>query len=264
MYLDGSILSDYFVAGVILLIIASFVAGFIDSVAGGAGLVLVPSFILAGLPPQIALGQEKLVSTIGTIPAIFNFLKSRQILWDYIFFGVPLALLGSFAGAKFILFLDPNIVGKLIVVLMPIGLSISIMPKNKNNIKIEDVKFKRYFLYPFVFFIIGFYDGFFGPGTGSLLILALHLIMKMSLLNASATSKIFNFASNIGAFIAFFMAGKMLFLIGIPMAIASMFGNYIGSHLTIKNGDKFIKPILFGMIFLLFLSLIYKYFIKTA
>jgi len=262
MYIDGSILSNYFVIGVLLLIIASFIAGFIDSIAGGAGLVLVPSFILAGLPPQIALGQEKLVSTIGTIPAIFNFLKSKQILWDYVLYGVPMALLGAFAGAKFILILDPSIVGKMVVLLMPIGLIISIIPKNKTTLQTKETKLKKYILYPSVFFIIGFYDGFFGPGTGSLLIMALHLIMKMSLVSASATSKIFNFASNIGAFIAFFIAGKMLFIIGIPMVIASMVGNYIGSHMTIKNGDKFIKPILYGMIFLLFLSLIYKYFIK--
>ncbi len=262
MYLEGSILADYFVIGVILLILASFIAGFIDSVAGGAGLVLVPSFILAGLPPQIALGQEKLVSTIGTIAAISNFMKSKQILWRYALYGVPLALFGAFVGAKVILFLDPSVVGKMIVFLMPIALLISIIPKNKNSIKSEDTKLKKYFLYPFIFFIIGFYDGFFGPGTGSLLILALYTVMKMSLVNASATSKIFNFASNIGAFIPFLIAGKMLFLIGIPMIVASMLGNYIGSHMTIKNGDKFIKPILYGMIFLLFLSLIYKYFIQ--
>ena len=77
-YIDGSILQNSFVLGLCLLILASFVAGFIDAIAGGAGLVLVPSFILAGLPPQIALGQEKLVSTLGTLSAIFNFIKSKK------------------------------------------------------------------------------------------------------------------------------------------------------------------------------------------
>lgn len=86
--------------------------------------------------------------------------------------------------------------------------------------------------------------------------------MGLSLLVSSATSKIFNLASNVGAFIAFFIAGKMLFLIGIPMIVASILGNYIGSHMTIKKGDSFIRPILFGMIFILFLTMIYKYFIN--
>ena len=110
-------------------------------------------------------------------------------------------------------------------------------------------------------FIIGFYDGFFGPGTGSLLILALHYVMKLNLTNASATSKIFNLASNIGAFVAFAIAGKMLFLIGIPMIVASVVGNFIGSHLAISKGDVFIRPVLFGVIFLLFATLVYRYFL---
>ncbi|WP_292657910.1 TSUP family transporter, partial [Nitratifractor sp.] len=106
MYLEGSVLADSFIMGLCLLILASFVAGFIDSVAGGAGLVLVPSFILAGLPPQIALGQEKLVSTLGTLSAIFNFIRSKKIRWDLVAIGVPAALIGAYIGAEAILYLD--------------------------------------------------------------------------------------------------------------------------------------------------------------
>ena len=259
MFLDGSILADYFVCGLVFLIFASFVAGFIDSVAGGAGLILVPSFILAGLPAQIALGQEKLVSTIGTLSAIFNFFKSKKIVWNFVIIGVPVALLGAFVGAKMILFLDENFVGKIIAFLMPFGLLFSFFPK-KDEQNSAQITLKQKIIFPFLTFIIGFYDGFFGPGTGSLLILALYYVMNLSLVASSATSKIFNLASNIGAFIAFTLAGKMLFLIGIPMIIASILGNFIGSKMAIKNGDKFIRPILFGMIFVLFLSLIYKYF----
>jgi len=261
MFIEGSILADSFVLGMILLVIASFVAGFIDSVAGGAGLILVPSFILAGLPPQVALGQEKLVSTLGTFSAIFNFFKSKKILWDFVAIGVPAALIGSYIGAKAILYLDKDTVGQIIVFMMPLGLLFSFLPKKDTNTKVENSKFKKVLLFPIIAFIIGFYDGFFGPGTGSLLIIALHYIMGLSLVASSATSKIFNLASNVGAFIAFFLAGKMLFALGIPMVIASIVGNYIGSHMTITRGDSFIKPVLFGMIFILFSTLIYKYFI---
>jgi len=260
MFIEGSLLADYFVYGVLLLIVASFIAGFIDSVAGGAGLVLVPAFILAGLPPQVALGQEKLVSTLGTFSAIFNFFKSKKILWSFVIIGVPTALLGAYIGAKVILYVDEDLVGKIIVFLMPFGLLFSFLPKRNDDIFVEITNLKKLLIFPIVTFIIGFYDGFFGPGTGSLLILALHYIMGLTLVISSATSKIFNLSSNIGAFIAFFLAGKMLFLLGTPMIIASMVGNYIGSHMTIKKGDDFIRPVLFGMIFLLFSSLIYKYF----
>ena len=261
MYIEGSLLADSFILGLSLLILASLVAGFIDSVAGGAGLVLVPSFILAGLPPQMALGQEKLVSTLGTFSAIFNFFKSKKILWNFVAVGVPTALLGSFIGAKAILYLDESTVGQVIVFMMPLGLLFSFLPKKDDNIKVEITQFKKVILFPIVAFVIGFYDGFFGPGTGSLLIIALHYIMGLSLVISSATSKIFNLASNVGAFIAFFIAGKMLFLIGVPMVIASIIGNYMGSRMTIKKGDSFIKPVLFGMIFLLFGTMIYKYFL---
>ena len=261
MYIEGSLLADSFLLGLGLLILASFVAGFIDSVAGGAGLVLVPSFILAGLPPQMALGQEKLVSTLGTFSAIFNFFKSKKILWSFVAIGVPAALIGAYIGTKAILYLDEDIVGQVIVFMMPIGLLFSFLPKKDDTAKIEITKFKKVILFPLVTLTIGFYDGFFGPGTGSLLIIALHYIMGLSLVASSATSKIFNLASNVGSFIAFFMAGKMLFTIGAPMIGASIAGNYIGSHMTIKRGDSFIKPILFGMIFLLFVTMVYKYFI---
>jgi len=217
MYIEGSLLADSFLLGLELLILASFVAGFIDSVAGGAGLVLVPSFILAGLPPQMALGQEKLVSTLGTFSAIFNFFKSKKILWSFVAIGVPAALIGAYIGTKAILYLDEDIVGQVIVFMMPIGLLFSFLPKKDDTAKTEIMKFKKVILFPLVTLTIGFYDGFFGPGTGSLLIIALHYIMGLSLVASSATSKIFNLASNVGSFIAFFMAGKMLFTIGAPM-----------------------------------------------
>ena len=248
-YIDGSILQNSFVLGLCLLILASFVAGFIDAIAGGAGLVLVPSFILAGLPPQIALGQEKLVSTLGTLSAIFNFIKSKKIIWNFALIGDPIALLGAYAGARAILFLDENMVGKIIATFMPFGLFFSFLPKKQSAFECEISRFRRVFIFPLMAFIIGFYDGFFGPGTGSLLILALHYVMKLNLTSASATSKIFNLASN------------MLFLIGIPMIVASVVGNFIGSHLAINKGDVFIRPVLFGVIFLLFATLVYRYFL---
>lgn len=161
-YIDGSILQNSFVLGLCLLILASFVAGFIDAIAGGAGLVLVPSFILAGLPPQIALGQEKLVSTLGTLSAIFNFIKSKKIIWNFALIGVPIALLGAYAGARAILFLDENMVGKIIATFMPFGLFFSFLPKKQSAFECEISGFRRVFIFPLMAFIIGFYDGFFG------------------------------------------------------------------------------------------------------
>lgn len=262
MFIEHSILADHYIMGILILTFASFIAGFLDSIAGGAGLILVPSFIIMGIPPQIALGQEKLVSTIGTFSAIFNYLNNKKIIWKIVLYGVPSALIGAFIGGKVILSFDETIVGMIIFALIPIGFILSFISKKEKEDKNEDFKITKtmkFFILPIVCFVIGFYDGFFGPGTGSFLIIALNYIVGLSLLQSSATSKIFNLASNIGAFIIFFISKKMLLLIGIPMIIASIIGNYIGSNLSLKNGDKIIKPLIVTSISILFISLGVKY-----
>ncbi|MCA4825815.1 MAG: TSUP family transporter, partial [Serratia rubidaea] len=95
MFVEGSVIEKYLLLGVFLLVAASFVAGYIDAIAGGAGLILIPAFILTGLPPQLALGQEKLVSTIGTVAAIKNFMKNKSVIWSV----VPAGLISALAGA---------------------------------------------------------------------------------------------------------------------------------------------------------------------
>lgn len=262
MFIDNSIIANHFIIGVLILTFASLVAGFLDSIAGGAGLVLVPSFILMGLPPQTALGQEKLVSTIGTLSAIFNYFTNKKIVWKIAVLGVPLALIGSFIGGKIILSFNEAVVGMIIFALIPIGFILSFVKKKDNSDTKEDFKISKIMMFvilPAVCLAIGFYDGFFGPGTGSFLIIALNSIVGLSLIQSSATAKIFNLASNIGAFIIFFISGKMLLLIGIPMIIASIIGNYIGSNLSLKSGDKIIKPLIATSIFILFITLGIKY-----
>jgi len=262
MFVEGSLLADHFLIGAALLIAASFIAGFIDSIAGGAGLVLIPSFILAGLPTQLALGQEKLVSTLGTLSAIRTFHRSGVIVWSFVAVGVPAALLGAYAGARAILYLDEETAGRIVALLLPVALMIFLIPRTQRTEEggsaVSD--FKRKVLFPLLAFGIGFYDGFFGPGTGTLLILAMHLVMGLSLVAASATSKLFNLASNVGAFIAFALAGKMLWGLGVPMIAASMAGNHLGSRMTLSRGDRLIRPILLTMMILLTGTLMVKYF----
>ena len=110
LFIDNSIIANYFILGICLLVIASFVAGYIDSIAGGAGLILIPAFLMVGLPPQLALGQEKLVSTIGTIAAIKNFMQSKSIVWKIIPIGIVSALLGAYIGAEVILMLPTHVI----------------------------------------------------------------------------------------------------------------------------------------------------------
>lgn len=259
MFVDGSLIANYFIIGLMVLILASFIAGYVDAVAGGAGLILVPAFMLVGLPPQMALGQEKLVSTIGTVAAIKNFIKAKSIIWKIVPIGIVSALIGAFLGAKAILVFPSHVIEYIIFGLLPVGLLATLF---KGKIAKNDQKqeIKKSAVAVFVTcLIVGFYDGFFGPGTGSIFIIALYLINSLSLLQASATSKIFNFSSNIGAFVAFALAGKMAYMIGIPMVLANLLGNHLGSLHAIKSDGTIIKKVLIITVILMMATLVYKF-----
>lgn len=160
MFVDGSIIAQYFYIGLTLLILASFIAGYIDAVAGGAGLILVPAFMLVGLPPQLALGQEKLVSTIGTVAAIKNFIKAKSIIWKIVPIGIVSALIGAFIGAKAILMFPSHIIEYIIFAFLPIGL-IATLFKGK-IVKDNQGEIKKSALAVFITcLLVGFYDGFF-------------------------------------------------------------------------------------------------------
>lgn len=257
MFIEGSIIQNSLLLGIIILVLASFIAGYIDSISGGAGLILIPAFILTGLPPQLALGQEKLVSTIGTIAAIKNFFKNNAIVWKIIPAGIISALVGAYIGAKTILYLPTETISYIIVILLPVGLIAAFFKGKIQDSSTHTIKYSIVTTF-LTCFIVGFYDGFFGPGTGSLFIIALSLFNGLTLLQASATSKIFNFSSNIGAFIAFAIAGQMAFLIGIPMILASLLGNHIGSIHAIKTNGEIIRKILIITVLFMIITLLYQ------
>lgn len=253
--------SDITVWVLVALMVSAFAAGFIDSVAGGGGLILVPSFILAGLPPQLALGQEKIVSTLGTIAAIRNFIRNKKVIWTAVATGIPAGLCGAYAGAQAILYFDPDTIGKIILFMLPFGIILSFIPKRNCNGDNQTPINKTVILFgvPAAVFVIGFYDGFFGPGTGSFLILALHYLLKFDLVSASATSKMFNFSSNIGALIAFMIAGNVMYLLAIPLVVMNVLGNHVGSGSAMKYGPKLIQRTISVSLSLLMLSLGYKF-----
>ncbi|MDF2411897.1 TSUP family transporter [Aeromonas sp. 1HA1] len=258
MFIEGSLIAEYFYVGLGILVLASFVAGYIDAIAGGAGLILIPAFIMTGLPPQLALGQEKLVSTIGTVAAIKNFMKSSAIVWAIVPAGIASALLGAYIGAKAILWLPTETITYVILGMLPLGLLATLF-KGKMQDGGEDRPLKKSApAVSLTCLVVGFYDGFFGPGTGSFFIIALCLLNNLNLLKASATSKIFNFASNIGAFVAFCIAGQMAFVIGIPMVIASLIGNHLGSNHAIQSDGKIIKKALMVTVMAMMATLCYK------
>jgi len=249
---------DISISAIILLSLVSFGAGFIDSIAGGGGLLMLPSYLLAGLPPHMAMGTNKLVATMGTGVAVTNFIRKGKASLKIILFGLLFAVVGAFIGSKIILLFDHNTVNKIIIFLLPLGMIATLYPK-KNILEKENLKNIDFYLkLPLICFSTGFYDGFFGPGTGAFIALSLHVFLKLNLIEATANAKIFNLLAHLGALIAFVINNKILYIIVLPLMITNMIGNYLGSHLTIKKGEKFIRLFLIIILIILLITLIWK------
>ena len=169
-----------------LLCIVTFIAGLIDSIAGGGGLLRLPALLIAGVSPQQALGTNKFTGAIGTGAAMLNFARKGLILWKLAFIGIPCALLGSAAGSKCILAFDPQTAGKILIALLPVAAMITLIPRRSKSCKDSFTSKDVYLLTPLICFSVGFYDGFFGPGAGSFFIISFNVCLRMNLIQASA------------------------------------------------------------------------------
>jgi uncharacterized membrane protein YfcA len=249
--------------GLAILCLAGFLGGFIDSVAGGGGLVTLPALLAAGVPAHIALGTNKLQSMCGTTCALLNFHRHAKVLWRIAAVGVPFSLAGSAAGARLALVIPPSILAKVLVIILPPAAFFMFTSRHLIKPTYGERRTGAAFWVPTIVACstIGLYDGFFGPGTGTFLILALVLFSKIPLINATATAKTFNLASNVAAFITFAMSGSIDYTIGLAMAACNIAGNLIGSHYAIKHGHEFIRKLLMVAVTLLFAYLVWKYYL---
>ena len=179
------------------------------------------------------------------------------MLWRVALCGVPFSLLGAYLGAHLIISIPQDLVGKIILALIPFGILIFLTPKDRAVEEHTLSNLQLYTLVPLTCLVIGFYDGFFGPG--SMFIIAFHYILKMDLVSSSANSKTFNFASNIGALVAFVMAGKVMYLLALPLVACNILGNHLGSALAIRKGNDVVRKVLVLSMPCLFASLGVKY-----
>jgi uncharacterized membrane protein YfcA len=245
---------------VVILCFTFFVSGFVDSVAGGGGLINIPIFLLVGAPPEFALGTTKMSATIGKIAALINYAKNGFINWRLAFAGLPAAIIGGVLGTKVILYFESAEIGKIIFFLLPVGIMAVLLPRKNLNVQKEITKIKLYLVTPIICLILGFYDGFFGPGVGSFFIIALNFFIGLTLVHAAAMTKVFNLATAFASFVVFAVEGKVYFFIGILLIFFSIMGNITGSSLAIKIGSVFVKKVLLFSLSLLFVSLAWKFF----
>jgi hypothetical protein len=238
-----------------LLFAAGFAAGIVDSMAGGGGLITVPALLLAGLPPVHALGTNKLQGLFGSGSATLAYARNGHVDLRAQFWPALWSGLGAAAGAALAAVLPS---GWLDVVLPVMLIAIALYFTFKPNLDDSD-RHRR--MAPALFSAtivpaIGFYDGLFGPGTGSFFMLAFVSLAGYGVLKATAHTKLLNFASNIGALAAFAFAGVIFWQIGVLMGIGQFLGAQIGARLAMKNGARLIKPLLVGVCILLALRLL--------
>lgn len=249
-------------AVILFCAMAAFVAGFIDSIAGGGGLVTLPALMVAGVPTYNVLGTNKFQAALGTGVALGVFARGHYVLWRIALVSLPFCLVGAAAGSRLALAIDEVLLHKILVGLLPLAVIVTLLPKKERPGNGEEALHRVAFkiLLPILSFVLGLYDGFFGPGTGSFIIMAFHWILRIGLVESSATAKVLNLASNVGALVVFLVGGQVLWVLAVPMALASITGNALGSRLAIRLGEKAVRRFLVASLALLFATLVYRTF----
>ena len=234
----------------------AFLAGLVDSIAGGGGLISLPAFLLAGLPPHNALATNKLASSIGTTASTVRYCKHGYFDKRLTVPSILCALIGSTCGAHLVLLTSDTVVKKVMLVVLPI-VAVCVLTDKKEATQVAAFSYrKRMLIVCISAFLIGIYDGFYGPGTGTFLLLALTRLAHMDVRTASGNVKMINLSSNIAALFTFLFSGQVLFAPGLAGAAFCLAGHYIGSGLVMKNGTKIVRPIIIIVLILLFIKVI--------
>jgi uncharacterized protein len=230
----------------VLLAGVGLVAGFVDSIAGGGGLLALPSLLLAGLDPVSALATNKLQGTFGTASATHTFWKKGLLKPSQHKGEVACVFVGGAVGVLAVNVVPTHILQSIMpVLLVLVALYFAFAPKLSvdGSIAKLNVGFFSFLIAP----AIGFYDGIFGPGTGSFFMVALVALFGVGLIEATGRTKLLNLTSNIAALLMFIIGGKIVWTIGLSMGVAQLVGAQIGARVAIANGAKIIRPLLVVM-----------------
>ena len=235
-----------------------FLAGFVDAIAGGGGLISLPAYLLAGVPMHQAIATNKLSSATGTTISTIRYCRNTKVDWSIAGPAIVLSLIGSSIGAKLTMMMPESVLKVVLLVVLPVT-AVFVFRKNSLVEKQSgSVSHRRMLLITWIAALaIGCYDGFYGPGTGTFLLLVMVGLAKMDMMQAAANTKLINLASNISALAAFLIGGKVVLTLGLAASVFSIAGHYTGSSMVMKNGTKIVKPIILVVLVLLFLKVIF-------
>lgn len=243
----------------VILIVFGFLAGFIDSVVGGGGLITLPALLFTGLNPAAAVATNKLVGTMGSFTSTLMFYRSGNLDLKTLYKLFPLVFIGSMIGAWTVYMMDPALLKPLMLVMLAAVAIYTIFKKDWGSVSTyKKLSTRNFIVFTLLIFAIGFYDGFLGPGTGSFLIFAF-LLIGFDFLKAAGNAKFLNFGSNIAALVLFIFLGQVNYAYGLPMALAGIAGAIIGSRFAIKQGSGYVRVLFIIVTFLLLAKNIYDY-----
>ena len=238
-----------------LLFCAAFAAGFVDSIAWGGGLITVPVLLSAGLPPALALGTNKLQASFGSGSAAWHFARAGLISWKEVRLGVVITFLSAMLGALAVQQIKPDFLRRFIPWLL-IGVALYTLLQRGFGLRPRTTRMSPHGFAVLFGMVLGFYDGFFGPGTGTFWAMAGVALMGFDLTKATAYTKAMNFASNVGSLLIFLVAGQVHFGAGLLMGVGQWTGARLGSRLVIRQGARFIRPVFVTVVLAITLKLL--------
>lgn len=244
-----------------LLVLAAFAAGFVDSIAGGGGLITVPVLLSLGLDPKLALGTNKLQGTFGSGSATWHYARAGLVPLRECGRGFAITFGGSALGTLLLQQLDASLLRRIIPVLLLAVVGYFVLKPRLGETDIHPRMGRG--LFEMVFGLaIGFYDGFFGPGTGTFWTMAYMLGLGFNLTKATAHTKVMNFASNLSSLLLFLLGGHVLFAAGLVMGIGQLLGARAGAGLVVRRGARFIRPVFIGVVVAITLKVLYDSYVR--
>ena len=235
-----------------------FLAGLVDAIGGGGGLISLPAYLLAGVPIHNAIATNKLSSACGTTLATVRFIRQGLVNWKLALPTILFAVLGSSLGANLSMAAPEGVMENILFVVLPVVAFLVLNPKIFHDHADTAVALNRSTWITAILssFVVGMYDGFYGPGTGTFLIVAFTVFAKLNIRTANAQAKVINLTTNITSLTIFLLNGQVVFLLGLAAAACNMAGNYVGTGLAMTKGSRITRPVIILVLGLLFLKVL--------
>jgi uncharacterized membrane protein YfcA len=239
-----------------------FLGGFVDAVAGGGGLISLPAYMIVGLNPIDAIGTNKFSASCGTFAATMRYSRCGFIHWRELIPAIVTALIGSWFGARLALLMENDIFKIIMLIILPITAILVLNKRLLGKYRCPYPGGKTMTIIAILAFAMGVYDGFYGPGTGTFLMLMLVGIAHVGLQEAVGTTKVINLSTNIASLSVFLVHGKVLFPLALVAAVFGIAGNFIGARFFTRRGAGFVKPIIVFVLAIFFVKLCWELFVK--